>query len=139
MFYLTTLRPKHLYFVIHYVILVILDRAVFIGVYLGEHNNVRYDRRNEFTSFRGYRVRCNSRCDVCLCVARGFSMSINWETGDILKIKGKTYEIWERGESTTILRSIDARHYFVTLHNTNPYLHPSLYATTKEQTWQTTT
>ena len=39
---LATLRPKHLYFVIHYVILVILDRAVFIGVYLGEHNNVRH-------------------------------------------------------------------------------------------------
>ena len=57
----------------------------------------------------------------------------NWETGDILKIKGKTYEIWERGESTTILRSLDARHYFVTLHNTNPYLSPSLYAKTTNE------
>ena len=65
----------------------------------------------------------------------------DWQTGDILKIKGKTYEIWERSEATTILRSLDARHYFVTLHNTSPYLHPALYArTTKaEQPCQTTT
>jgi hypothetical protein len=58
------------------------------------------------------------------------TVQINWETGDIIKIKGKTYEIWERSESTTILRSLDARHYFITLHNTNPYLSPSLYAKT---------
>lgn len=44
-------------------------------------------------------------------------------TGDIIKIKGITYEIWEEGESTTTLRSMDSRHYFVTLHNTSPYLH----------------
>ena len=67
------------------------------------------------------------------------TMQINWNTGDIIKIKGKTYEIWERSESTTILRSLDSRHYFVTLHNTSPYLHPALYAkTTKEAPCQTT-
>jgi hypothetical protein len=67
-------------------------------------------------------------------------MTIKWETGDMLKIKGKTYEVWEQGESTTILRSLDARHYFVTLHNTSPYLHPSInYAQTKESKCQMTT
>lgn len=54
---------------------------------------------------------------------------INWQTGDIIKIRNKTYEIWEQGESSVILRSLDSRHYFVTLHKTSPYLQP--YAKTK--------
>lgn len=53
------------------------------------------------------------------------------QVADILKIKGKTYEIWEIGENNVILRSLDARHYFVTLHKTNPYLHPA-YAKTND-------
>ena len=57
----------------------------------------------------------------------------NWQTGDILKIKGKTYEIWEKGDNNLILRSLCDRHYFVTLHNTNPYLSPSLYAKTTNE------
>ena len=60
------------------------------------------------------------------------------QTSDILKIKGKTYEVWEIGENNVILRSLDSRHYFVTLHKSSPYLHlayTNAYAkTTQPQT-----
>ena len=54
---------------------------------------------------------------------------IYWETGDIIKIKGKAYEVWEIGDNNLILRSLCSSHYFLTLHNTNPILQP--YAKTK--------
>ena len=47
---------------------------------------------------------------------------INWQTGDIIKVKGKAYEVWEKGDNNLILRSLCDRHYFLTLHNTSPYL-----------------
>jgi len=58
-------------------------------------------------------------------------------TGDIIKVKGKTYEVWEEGENNLILRSLCDRHYFVTIHKT---MMPKYYANTGgNQAWQTTT
>lgn len=56
---------------------------------------------------------------------------IKWQTGDIIKIKNKTYEIWEEGNSSVILKSLCDSRYFVTLHKTSPYLQP--YATTRTE------
>lgn len=64
-------------------------------------------------------------------------MSIKWETGDVVKIKGKAYEVWEEGESNYILRSLCSSHYFITLHKDSPFLQP--YAKTEKRAQSATT
>jgi hypothetical protein len=49
------------------------------------------------------------------------------QTGDIVKVKGKTYEVWEEGENNLILRSLCSSHYFITIHKS---MIPKHYAST---------